>query len=391
LRGYKCYASSVAGLLKTYSPFQPGLTTMNPGGHPLSSAMSELDTFSDSDWLDISSGRDSDDNDSLSDGDSDRDEISSASRSRRSSISNDSSVGGDVEAWEGFVSDSGDEAADALTGMYPVPLPSALGTEPIAVGFVPSSAEVTDPALAEEDQRVKEALDQSFVGTLSASRSSTSGIQSSTHTSVRDLRLSFPDPLTSSRDELSRSYEAVASPTESAASSSPTDDETNSNGNDTDLAASITSSSIPPGISSTTPEVQRHEDVELQVETEERTELDIVLYGSSSEIKWQFVQDLIQKAALFSGKAFVNTLQEGAQVQTLRLLKESTDIPAFFNTINVYDRTNDASVKAEVVCFSSKFLQVSFICANVSCRTHITRRTALHWLLFIFQLPRCPS
>src|SRR6266545_2227583 len=163
---------------------------------PIQFPMSELDINSDSDWLDISSGRDSDDNVSLSDQDSDHDEINSVPRSRRSSFSTESSMGGDVEAWEGFVSDSGDEIAHALNGMYSVTSPSATRAEPLAVRPVPDVTETFDLATAEEDKRVKEALDQSFIGTLSASRSSSAGMHnSSTHTSLRDLRLSFPDPL----------------------------------------------------------------------------------------------------------------------------------------------------------------------------------------------------
>ncbi|KAF8149974.1 hypothetical protein B0H34DRAFT_731963 [Crassisporium funariophilum] len=313
--------------------------------------MSEFDSLSDSDWLDISSGRDSD-NDSLSDPDSDREEIRSMPQSRRSSISNGSSMNGDVEAWEGFVSDSGDEANEAVTGMYPVPLPSALGAEPIAVGFNPNvslaAAAVEDD---EEDQRVRAALDQSFVGTLNASRSSTtSGHFSSTHTSIRDLRLSFPDPLTSSRDELNRSYEAV-SPTETTVSSSTDGDEDDIDVDETTAPVITSPFAEDPGLFSTTPEVRRHEG--LYSEIEERAELAIVLYGTSSEIKWKFVQQLIQKAAIVSGQVLINTLQDGDDhyTQTIFLKKSADYKPLFFNEITVLDRTGGSLPKAEVDIF----------------------------------------
>lgn len=309
--------------------------------------MSELDSLSDSDWLDISSGRDSDDNDSLCSQDSDHEEISSMPQSRRSSISNGSSMSSEVEAWEGFVSDSGDEvAADthAQVGMYHAPLHSALVAEPIAVGFIPDINEhsAAAPEVDEEDRRVRDALDQSFVSTLSASRSSTTGGHfSSTHTSIHDLRLSFPDPLTSSHDELNKSYEAV-SPTGTTASAGTDNHDTHEL-----TTASIVSSSLPedPGMTVTTPEVRCPEGQQHLIESEEKSELEIVLYGASPEIKWQFIQDLVQKAAANSGRVLVNPSQSGVeseQVQTMRLLKDSEAFEApFFNVVTVHDRTGD--------------------------------------------------
>lgn len=305
--------------------------------------MSELDTLSDSDWLDIASGRDSDDNDSLLDQDSDRDEISSRPLSRRSSISNGDSMSSDVEAWEGFVSDVGDEAPEAVTGMYPVPLHSALGAEPIAIGFDPCVEQSVDPAVAEEDQRVREALDQSFVGTLSGSRSSNtgSGHLPSNHTSIRDLRLSFPDPLSSSRDELNRSYEAISSPT----ISSTTETSVSSSTNDDVNVAEPLAPTVPfplvedPGLPYTTPEVLHHEVAHLEA-NEKKAELEIVLYGSSSEIKWKFVQELIQKAAFTSGYLPDTNLRENEPSQSLRLIKKPDSIGSFFNFVRVHDRTS---------------------------------------------------
>ncbi|CAA7266845.1 unnamed protein product [Cyclocybe aegerita] len=261
-------------------------------------------------------------------------------RSRRSSFSSESAMNSDVDAWEGFVSDSGDEVAP---GMYPVPLPAALGAEPIAVGFNPTATEAMDPAVAEEDQRVREALDQSFVGTLSASRSSTGGHLSSTHTSIRDLRLSFPDPLTSSRDELNRSFEDVSSPTETTASST-TEDEVEP---PQTAAPIITTPPLEdPGLLSTTPEVQHHEVGHF--ESEDKKELEIVLYGAPSSIMWRFVQELVQKALVNSGYDFINNLRDDEQIQTLRLIRKSDDAAPFFNIITIHDRTLGFTPKAEV-------------------------------------------
>ena len=302
--------------------------------------MSELSLSSDSDWLDISSGRESDDNVSLSDQDSDRDEISSVPHSRRSSFSTESSIGGDVEAWEGFVSDSGEEPIDSLTGMYPVPLSPPSGTGPTALGFIPNATEVIDPFVAEEEKRVKEALDQSFVGTLIASRSSVPGQpNSSAHTSIRDLRLSFPDPL-NSRDDLNGSYQDVPSPVL---------------GNVVPYAIDVVespaseSSSLPLSDQGSfpTPEVQRNENTTIGPDAP--IELDIILYGTSSSIKWQFVQNLIQKAISASGHEFVNSLEDGRTVQSLQFVKRSNDDLSFYESINILDRTSEDSLKDETV------------------------------------------
>jgi hypothetical protein len=160
--------------------------------------MSELDSLSDNEWLEISSNQS--DNDSLSDS-SRSSGLPSEPPSRRSSISIGSSVDGQIDAWEGFADDnfSGPEE------LVPHADPEAAN--------VPAAEQAGPPmpdSVAEE-QFVNAALEQSLVGTLSASRSSSLGVSGTVHNSLRDLRLSFPDPITSSRDELNRSYEAVSS------------------------------------------------------------------------------------------------------------------------------------------------------------------------------------
>ena len=339
------------------SAFVPSSHTMNLSldvpPHP--SAMSELDSLSDSDWLDIASGRDSDDNDSLSEQDSDRDEMSSLPRSRRSSISNEDSMSSDVEGWEGFVSDSG----DAVIGMYPVPLPSPLGAEPIALGDIPDNTSVTDPAISDEERRVKEALDQSFVGTLSSSRSSA-------HTSIRDLRLSFPDPLTSSRNDLNRSYETVSSPTETIESSAE---------DDTDVSEVVAPIVVPPKLEDpglfTTP-VVRHQHPEAPT-IEHKEALEIVLYGSSSEIKWKILQQLIEKAAVTSGHVLADDLRESTLAQSLSLVRPSGSHTPFFDVIHVSDRTTECA----------QLETVSIIATGLSSHFH----TTFYSLLGHFRFP----
>ncbi|KAK7033113.1 hypothetical protein R3P38DRAFT_2521408 [Favolaschia claudopus] len=161
--------------------------------------MSELDSLSDTEWLEISSNQS--DNDSLSDSSRSSD-LPSEPPSRRSSISIDSSLDGQIDAWEGFADDSPEDLV--------------LDADPM-IATVLAEEHAGSPRLAENPDRVSEeqlvnaALEQSLVGTLSASRSSSFGGPPTVHNSLRDLRLSFPDPITSSRDELNRSYEAVSS------------------------------------------------------------------------------------------------------------------------------------------------------------------------------------
>lgn len=300
--------------------------------------MSEFDSLSDSDWQEVASG---DDNDSLSELDSDREEINSMPQSRRSSISNADSLSSDVDCWQGLVSDTADD------GMYPAPLASPLGAEPVAVGFNPNLNEVVDPT--EEDQRVKDALDQSFVGTLSASRSSNaaSAHSPSAHNSIRDLRLSFPDPLTSSRAELNRSYDSIHSPTETTVSSS-TDDDVNNSEEVPPIVATPLAEDL--GTPSTTPEIQPQEVQHL--ESAQKPELQIVLYGSSSEIKWEFIQDLIQKAAGTSGQIH----QENEKTHSVHFIRDSQEYVPFFNTISIDDRTD---MLADVVSIPSLLFLLS--------------------------------
>lgn len=313
--------------------------------------MSEFDSLSDSDWLDISStsAHDSDDTDSLSD----HEEISSVPHSRRSSISNGSSMNSEVEAWEGFISDNGDEVVphphtEPVIGMYHAPLTFPLEPEPIPLGFIPDINDHSQvaPEVDEEDRRVRDALDQSFIGTLNASRSSTTGGHfSSTHTSVHDLRLSFPDPLTSSHDELNRSYDAL-SHTETTPNPIIDDDA------DKHTTPSIISASPPndPGLAPIIPEVPRPGDLL----DSEKSELEIVLYGASSDTKWEFIHEWVQKAAAYSGHVLVNPLKSGVgseQIQTIRFYRDSEDAFQFFNAVTVHDRTGDKQPpKFEVVC-----------------------------------------
>lgn len=242
-------------------------------------SLSEVDSISDSDWLDISS-RASDDNESIGLIESDRDDAFRRPPSRQSLSSNSSSRDGDVEAegWEGFVEDADESGVDGPS----VPVSSS----PIrdAQSLPTDEPTVTNP---EEDQLVRAALDQSMMSTLSSSRSNS--LSGSTHSPgasrLHDLRLSFPDPLTSSRDELQGSFEDL-----SPASSDPlTLDDTEPEVDPLSLC------SQDPGLP-TTPAVP-----DMHGDDIPSTEFQIVLYGHSATNKWHLVEILLSKLASGSG------------------------------------------------------------------------------------------
>jgi hypothetical protein len=296
--------------------------------------MSELDSLSDSDWLDISSSRESDDNDSIISADSDH-KIGFIPLSRRSSVSVGSSREGDVEAWEGFIDDSGDEGERNLEHEV-APAASITAdlddnaTDPVVALALPAHVEIV------EEQRVKEALDQSLVSTLSASRSSAG----STHNSLRDLRLSFPDPLTSSHDELHSSYNNVPPSETHSIAPDLTTDTINDDSLDRDDGSAAPVVPLDPGLLTTTPEVP-HQGVRLSP-GDNKVVFEVVLYGSPSSVKWSFVEELVRKIATVSSRtlhdASICPCNSTQYFHLERKIDESLSISEF---VAVHDRTTD--------------------------------------------------
>ena len=223
------------------------------------SSLSELDSISDSDWLDISASEDAG---SIGIPESDRDEVEDRPLSRRSYSSRSSSRDGDVDIWEGLVESTDDEAVEEHPQL-------SLGPSPLGQ----SSFNLTDGNSAEE-RRVEDALNQSMVSTLSTSRASsmsTSGSHNHPSTRARDLRLSFPDPLSGSKDDLLRSHEDLcSSPTtvDAPQLSELSDDEEPSD----------------PPLSSPS--------FLLKLPT---VEFEVYLYGTPPERKWSIIERLLEK------------------------------------------------------------------------------------------------
>jgi len=282
--------------------------------------MSEVDSLSDSDWLDISSSKESDDNDSVSSRATDHDEVDYGPPSRRSSISVGSSRDGDVEAWEGFAEDSADELVphDDLIGLsIPPTLPPALRNP--AIPLDESLIVSRDVVIEQDDNAV---LDQSTTGTLSASRSSSAGHASTAQNSTQDLKLSFPDPLTSSRDELNTTY-GDASPSE-----------TTSEG---DVVPVTTR--VDPG-PSTTPEV-----LTILISKDHhpaiKPDLEIVLYGISVAARWSVVDSLLKKAAVGAGLTLTSSEISVERSRGLQINGHREAITSFPKVVTVIDRTSD--------------------------------------------------
>lgn len=285
------------------------------------STASELDSHSDSDWLDIAStDRDSDDNDSIYSTRETDHEDRFRSRSRRSSLSYGSSRDGDVDAWEGLIEDSADEG---MPNDVPAPIPhvASLAQHPTTFNMDPTQE------TSSEELRVKEGLDQSMISTLSSSRSSS--LHASTmHNSSRDLRLSFPDPITSSCKELlSTSYEEIQRTSDTL--SSPTDLDGPSGAhevNDEEMlsASQMTSAEPPP----------------TTVPSPSGPELKVFLYGFSTIIKWSIVNRLLRKVAHGAGLTITPDLDNlQGRIRRLTVSGSFEHDHAFPHVITVLDRT----------------------------------------------------
>lgn len=302
--------------------------------HTDSSILSEVESLSDSEWLDVASGRESDTDSIHSSRGTDHGRTSSCSRSRRSSISIGSSGEEDVDAWEGLIEDSVDEGL--------VPDTVRLSTSAVAFHqglFTTSPDEDTgDPT---EERRVKEGLDQSMISTLSSSRSS------SLHASTvinppRDLRLSFPDPITSSREELSNSsYEDILPLVPGAAFPGP-DPDIDADVHLTEPEATADMSHRPESPSSA-PITNDAVSVVLD------SDLNITLYGLPNSHKWSLASKLLEKAVRGAHLTIATPLEQiDGPVRQLHI-EGGTNRSMFFpRTITVTDMTDSTEDNKDV-------------------------------------------
>ncbi|KAI0077910.1 hypothetical protein K474DRAFT_1771444 [Panus rudis PR-1116 ss-1] len=258
---------------------------------PPYSSLSELESLSDSDWLDLSS-RASEDNDSVNGFDdySDREGIDRPS-SRRSFVSFASSRSGAVDAWEGIIEDSSDEGDAILAGSDP--LNNSLESPDDAIRDTAHSSDIKEDP---DDERVKAGLEQSMMSTLSSSRSNSlsASMQTSVVRSTKDLRLSFPDPLTSSHNQSNNtSFEDISH--NSLGLPPIATDATNDDDDDAQSLADDDPGSNP------TPEVSLQTVKYSDVPSAISPDFCVVLYGSSSLTKFDVVNRLLENWASATG------------------------------------------------------------------------------------------
>ncbi|EJF64936.1 hypothetical protein DICSQDRAFT_100420 [Dichomitus squalens LYAD-421 SS1] len=313
--------------------------------------LSEVESLSDSDWLDISS-RASEDNDSLDD--SDREDLASDYRppSRRSLASFGSSREGEIQGWEGIIEDGSDEVPPAASPE--VTEEDAAIADPIlqlsqqSLSFrmvalseaaVARHAALDDP---EEDRKVKDGLDQSMVSTLSASRSNS--LNASVQTSVvhsRDLRLSFPDPLTSTSPgahSVSPSYEDITADTDIGTGTgiALSDRETETEGS-TDV---VTAPAAVPGSTTTPTDARVVAGARTEIHSSAAVDFNIVLYGTSSETKHRVVHRLLEKLMAATQCGF-SSLPPIDVPQNIRALLTGGRSAHPHYTISIVDRTEN--------------------------------------------------
>ncbi|KAF9237676.1 hypothetical protein BU15DRAFT_63062 [Melanogaster broomeanus] len=306
---------------------QPSPLPTTMSNHTDYSTISEPECLSDSDWLDIASTDRESDNESISSSrGADHERLSSRSRSRQSSLSYGSSRDGDVDVWEGLIEDSADEGMPDAVLAHP-----SSHVPPVSQDAGSSDINPTEE-ISPEELREKEALDQSMISTLSSSRSS-SLHASTVHNSSRDLRLSFPDPITSSREELlSSSYEDVQSPSDTTFSVTDPDLILDLQQTEDDEDMLSASQVLPPQL--------QHPEAE-PVQTPVGTELKVSLYGLSSPFKWSMIDKLLQKVVDGAGLTTTTDLEslEGP-LRQLVVNGHSERDRSFPHIITVIDRTH---------------------------------------------------
>jgi len=206
-----------------------------------------------------------------------------------------------------------------------------------------------------EDRKVKEALDQSMVSTLSTSRSGSFGRSSMTSPRPRkDIRLSFPDPIASTTDDIRKSYEELDSSATRRSRS-----RRNSHEDQGPVEAIPESESITDLGVSSTQELSPRDVIPSKIVN--AADLFIVLYGFSISDKLNFVDRLLRNHSQGAGLELVEDAQVRppcAQVLAIRELRSpttTTDIPP--RIITIIDKTQ--SLDFRVGSFPLPFNQLT--------------------------------
>jgi hypothetical protein len=206
----------------------------------------------------------------------------------------------------------------------------------------------------QEEQKVKEALDQSMVSTLSTSRSGSFGRSSMTSPRPRkDIRLSFPDPIASTTDDIRRSYnELDATATRRSRSRRDSHDDQGAA-----EAAPESESIIDLGVSSTQ-ELSPRDTIPSEIVN--AADLFIVLYGFSISDKLNFVDNLLRSHSRGSGLDLVEDTRVQppcAQVLAIRELRSPAKFSAIpSRIITIIDKTQSLDFRVGSFPLPSKRL-----------------------------------
>lgn len=211
-----------------------------------------------------------------------------------------------------------------------------------------------------EDQKVKEALDQSMVSTLSTSRSGSFGRSSMTSTRPRkDIRLSFPDPIASTTDDIRRSYEEL-----DTSATRRSNSRRNSRDDQVPVEAAPESESITDLCVSSTQELSPRDSIPSEIIN--AADLFIVLYGFSISDKLQFVDKLLRSHSRGSGLELDDTVQVQppcSQVLAIRQLGPP-DKPSGIRprVVTVIDKTQSLDFRVGPLSFPSK--RLTLVCSQ---------------------------
>ena len=215
-----------------------------------------------------------------------------------------------------------------------------------------------------EDQKVKEALDQSMVSTLSTSRSGSFGRSSVTSLRPRkDIRLSFPDPITSTTDDIRRSYEEL----DASANRPRSRRNSNPNGDRGPAEAPLESESITDLCVSSTQELSPHDSIPPEIVN--AADLFIVLYGFSIGNKLNLIDKLLRSHSMGSGLELIDSIQVHPpcpQVLAVRELRSPNKFSGISpRVITVIDKTQSLDFRVGLLSLSSERL-TSFSFQSIS-------------------------
>lgn len=305
---------------------------------------------------------DDEDNSSLSDYDSEWTQVSgledddfpplSAASERSSSRADTIDEGIDVDVWEGLA--DGLHRSFSRLSDTQCSVDGGATREALTCEDTQSLSASVATKFSEDDDRVNVALNSSVIGTLRASRtrSASSSLYASLTESQSKLRLSFPDPLSSSKDDTGDDHDPQQIDFKSHNLA-----EDDSKPNITSVASSFSDIEGPATLEASEKSDKNAISTVFQpIPIYASCILSIALYGSASSSKWQIV-DRIMSLVLQFNDTSPSIVEDGCN---RRYYFESSVLKNQFTSlyeqffVRIIDRTSSSSEM--VSCFSFVFL-----------------------------------